>query len=403
MLNPVAFRRQPFLDIYRGYALLAITLNHFALVAHDAGLTEVHSFSLTPIGLSSAAEIFVLCSGYAFGLAYGRLLDRTGLLATSIKAIRRAKLLLICNFIMTVASAAIIVAGIPMGYRHAGSFEMANYVFSNFSQVLREMISLQWTPAYHDVLPLYALLLVLAPLQLYGIRRAPLITVALSTGAWLLAATGVVGTAELGLAGWYFNPMAWQFLFFIGMVASTRHTLERLPAGGRVILAYLLLLIAALAFKLAVRHGIVPTSLWLRRSRGGAVPLGGRSAVGRQADTRATTHRACPRADQLHGGDLPTHGCRRATFPGAMAGASRSVIATGLRSLQSPDVSMCRAAGCHTVSLVVLCTLHRAGIQPRTVCPRVPSPLELPSDRSSADILKPRRGQVTCRAQLMSD
>ena len=272
--------RQPFLDLYRGYALLAITLNHFALVAHDEGLSKVHSFSLTPLGLSSAAEIFVLCSGYAFALAYGRLLDRAGLVASWVKSLRRSGLLLACNLLMTIASAVVIGLCIPFACHNAGSFQMAHYVFTEPGFVLRAMATLQWTPAYHDVLPLYALLLVVAPLQLYGLRHAPRATVAVSAGLWLLAVTGTVGTARIGLPTWYFHPLAWQFLFLLGMVAARFNVLERLPAGRVAVMVYLLLLAAALAFKLAAHRGMIPAELQIGLGRSGAVPLGDKLTLG---------------------------------------------------------------------------------------------------------------------------
>ena len=279
-IGRAAPRRQPFLDVYRGYALLAITLNHFALVAHDEGLATVHSFSLTPLGLSSAAEIFVLCSGYAFALAYGRLLDRAGLAGAWVKSLRRSGLLLACNLLMTIASAVIIALCIPVACRHAGSFEMARYVFNDLGFVLRAMASLQWTPAYHDVLPLYAVLLVVAPLQLLGLRRAPRATIAASAGLWLLAVSGTVSTASVGLPTWYFHPLAWQFLFLLGMAAARHNVLERLPAGRGAIVLYLLLLAAALAFKLAAHRGMIPAGLQFGLGRSGVVPLGDKLTLG---------------------------------------------------------------------------------------------------------------------------
>lgn len=272
-------RRQTFLDTYRGYALLAITLNHFAIVGHDEGLVAAHSFTLTPVGLSSAAEIFVMCSGYAFALAYGRLLNRAGFAVTWKKAARRSVLLMVCNLLMTVASATIIMSFIPIPYHQTGSFQMADDVFADFAVVLRKMVSLQWTPAYHDVLPLYALLLLVAPLQLYGLHRAPKLTVAISAGLWLLAVTNTVTPADLGLPSWYFHPLAWQFLFFLGMFASRINALDRLPTGKRVIMLYVVLLFSAFGFKLAAHGGMVP--MYLRIGMGhGAVPLDDKLTLG---------------------------------------------------------------------------------------------------------------------------
>lgn len=277
---PRARRREPFLDVFRGYALVAITLNHFTLVAHDEGVAGARSFTLTPIGLSSAAEIFVLCSGCAFALAYGRLIERSGLREAWPKALRRAGLLMLCNLLMTVLSASVITLCIPVADRFRGSFKMAGYVFGDPLFMLKEMLLLQWRPAYHDVLPLYALLLGLGPLLLFGLRHRPALTVSLSAGLWLLAATGVVTTERIGLAGWYFHPLAWQFLFLLGMLAARLEAPARVPRSRTALGVYAALLTGSFAFKIAAHHGVVPPDLRIGLGDGGAVPLDDKLTLG---------------------------------------------------------------------------------------------------------------------------
>jgi hypothetical protein len=341
-------RRDGFVDAWRGYALVAITLNHFGLVAHDEGLTNIHSFTLTPLGLSSGAEIFMLCSGYAFGLAYGRVLERSGPARCMAKAARRAALLLICNLLMTLMSAGMIALAIPAARRDASSFVLARYVFEDFGAVLAMMARLQWTPAYHDVLPLYVLLLLAAPVLLLWLRRMPLLAWVVSAGTWLVATTGLVTTGTIGLPTWYFHPMAWQFLFFLGMAGAEGRLLERLPCRRLVLPTCGALLAAALALKLAVHHGLLPS---VADADGMcAVPLASKLVLGPLRIAHAVVlalwvaalYRRLPWAARL-GGPVARQGRKR--------------VATGLCRVQPDYVRLRRTPCTASVTGNVLCGL----------------------------------------------
>jgi hypothetical protein len=74
---------------------------------------------------------------------------------------------------------------------------------------------------YLNILPMYAVLLLVTPALLWlGLRR-PKLLLALSVLLWLLT-----GLAEWNLpnfpnpGGWFFNPLSWQLLFVIGLLAG---------------------------------------------------------------------------------------------------------------------------------------------------------------------------------------
>jgi hypothetical protein len=83
--------------------------------------------------------------------------------------------------------------------------------------VLLEVLRLRFLLANADVLPLYIALMVIFPLMLWGVLRAPTVTLAISIAIWSLAYFGDVNLKLYPTErGWFFNPFGWQLLFCIG-------------------------------------------------------------------------------------------------------------------------------------------------------------------------------------------
>src|SRR5205814_10395429 len=77
-----------------------------------------------------------------------------------------------------------------------------------------QALLLQFQPTFLDILPLYILMLVIFPVVLLGAQRHPLLV--LLPSAMLYIAVQVFAiTVPAYPEGhvWYFNPLAWQFLF----------------------------------------------------------------------------------------------------------------------------------------------------------------------------------------------
>jgi len=76
---------------------------------------------------------------------------------------------------------------------------------------------LQFQPTFLDILPLYILLLVIFPVGLLGLRSRPLVVLVPSFLLYLLVqATNLSVPAYPEGHVWYFNPLAWQFVFIVG-------------------------------------------------------------------------------------------------------------------------------------------------------------------------------------------
>jgi hypothetical protein len=76
---------------------------------------------------------------------------------------------------------------------------------------------LEFQPTFLDILPLYILLLVAFPAVLLGLRSRPLIVLVPSFMLYLIVqATNLSVPAYPEGHVWYFNPLAWQFVFIAG-------------------------------------------------------------------------------------------------------------------------------------------------------------------------------------------
>lgn len=207
--------RDPRLDVFRGIALVMIFINHVPGTVYET-LTSRN------FGLSDAAEGFVLMSGIAAGLAYGRGMRRGPYWPTVGRIWHRAWTLYLVHLLTVVWAMAIAAAT-------ARFFGETRLLFANELGVLfRDPTGfligvplLTHQLGYLNILPMYAVLLLASPPLLWLAVRRPRTLLALSALVWL--ATGLFGwnlPAFPNPGGWFFNPLAWQVIFVIGMVAG---------------------------------------------------------------------------------------------------------------------------------------------------------------------------------------
>ena len=84
---------------------------------------------------------------------------------------------------------------------------------------LVQALTLQFQPAFMDILPLYVVLLAVLPFVLAGFRSWPAVRCFVSFALWLavqfdnrFALSAYPGPDRV----WYLNPFAWQALFLLG-------------------------------------------------------------------------------------------------------------------------------------------------------------------------------------------
>jgi hypothetical protein len=252
------------LDFFRGLALWFIYLDH---IPNNA----VSWITLRNYGFSDAAEAFVFISGYAATVAYAGVLARRGWLRATAQIARRVWQLYVAHILLFVAFTAQI-AWFALRAEGAGFLEEMNLLgfVADPTRVIVEAALLRFRPVNLDVLPLYIVLLAVFPLALPPIRRAPWLALAGATLVYLLARR-----FDWNLSGypdgkvWYFDPFAWQLLFFCGAAfAADGRVAERLRPYSRLLVplavAYLAFAAAvALSWQFHALSGLVPD--WLGR------------------------------------------------------------------------------------------------------------------------------------------
>ena len=221
------------LDMFWGLALVAIFIDH-------APGTVYENWTSRNFGFSDAAEAFVLMSGIAAGLAYSPQFRVAPFWPGVARIWARARTLYLVHITTTVMALAIFAAaalwfGItaPLSTNNIGPL---------FTQPLATIIGLPLLThqlGYFNILPLYLILLLVTPALLLVGRKHPWPVIFGSILVWALSGQFHLNLPNYPLpGGWFFNPLAWQLIFTLGLVSAIlwRDGLPR-PAPWLVVLS----------------------------------------------------------------------------------------------------------------------------------------------------------------------
>ena len=256
----LAMPRDPRIDVLRGLALLMIFINHV-----PGNFWE--NYTSRNFGLSDAAEGFVLISGISAALAYGQWFAPGAGMRQAMVGLghvwHRVWTIYLVQILATVLTLATILAVARWfddpQLRHIN--KMDSFLVDPGGAMQRIPLLLQQLD-YVDILPMYLVLLFWTPLALWLAWRAGWLLLGLSALLWWAA-----NTWQLNLpnhpnpAGWYFNPLAWQLNFVIGLLIGTaaRQGRRAVPANA------LLLVIAGAVLILGVgwmQIGFIGDYMW---------------------------------------------------------------------------------------------------------------------------------------------
>jgi hypothetical protein len=108
---------------------------------------------------------------------------------------------------------------------------------------------------FFEILQLYVVLLLVAPLFLLLARVSLIAAFTASFATWL----AVQFNPQINLASWHFNPFAWQLVFVLGMLCSVGNVFARIEAMNRrraVTIATGAFVLIALVLKAIDKSGI---------------------------------------------------------------------------------------------------------------------------------------------------
>lgn len=199
------------IDFLRGLALLIIFVDHIpqnllALV------------TLRNLGFSDASEWFIFLSGYSGAFVFTLRRERSGYLYAAIEMLRRVWTLYVAHiFVFVVYTAQVSFTAASFNNPlYFDELNMGAFLQEPHVAVL-EALLLRFQPPFLDILPLYIVLMLIAPLLLalpwrlgwIGLAASFLLYLGVQRFHWQL--TGYPDERP-----WTFNPLAWQLLFVVG-------------------------------------------------------------------------------------------------------------------------------------------------------------------------------------------
>lgn len=247
--NAAPAKRDLRIDFFRGIALYMILVDH---IPND----PLNRFTYARLGLSDAAEIFVFLSGISCGIVFTRVLTRQGVGGLA-RAIGKRTLQIYAYYLL----ASIVTIAIIAACRDLLTIPVNRQAFIDLHQepfaAVLSAINLMSPPELPGILVLYLQLTAVAIpafllLSANGYRSA-----LIASGA-IWAFSQVYPDILPHLADHsYFNPLAWQFLFCIGMFVGTSYTsggnpLKPLQTNGWLTAAWAIVLL-----ELSYRLGLV--------------------------------------------------------------------------------------------------------------------------------------------------
>ncbi len=301
--------RDPRLDFFRGLAMFIILLAH----------TPVNPWTLwipARFGFSDATEIFVFCSGMASAIAFGAVFTKRGWIMGAARIAHRVWQVYWAHIGVFLTTAMLSFAIDHFGIGLTGkAYVDEPYVvpfFDRTGEAVLGLLTLTYVPGMFDILPMYLVVLAMVPMVMALHRAGGLPAVAGFVGlVW--AASNLAGYARMaypdasaptwladvgerlswmllpsnpfGADTWFFNPFAWQLVFFTGFAFGMRW-LPAPPVSRSLVIAaaaYVLLVVPFAWFKIYDGFYVPENSalhLWIRGTRMAIEPLWWKSWVG---------------------------------------------------------------------------------------------------------------------------
>ena len=228
--------RDPRLDFYRGIAMLII------FTSHTPG-NFWGDWIPGRFGFSDATEVFVFCSGMASAIAFGGSYDKRGWVLGTARVLFRCWQVYWAHICLFFALAFMLVWLDGFGFEkiYVNSLNLQVF-FGNARDNLFGLLTLTYVPNYFDILPMYIAILLMMPIVM-GLASIHVgLAFAFCSALWFIAQTRIMialGIEQFAVSlpasttndrPWFFNPFAWQLIFFTGF-ALVRGWIPRPPVN----------------------------------------------------------------------------------------------------------------------------------------------------------------------------
>ncbi|PNG24468.1 OpgC family protein [Methylocella silvestris] len=201
------------IDFWRGFALVTIFINHIPGLYFER-------FTFRNVSLSDSAELFVFLAGVALrklvegpvaGLKPGAIVFRLEGRALNVYVAQ--------TVITEVAIALLAAASLLLDAPFMIDWHNASAVFNQPVEAHIGLVLLTHQLGYFNILPLYVVLMFVAPLIALTHRYAPAALAPASFAIYAFALISGINFPTWPVEGtWFFNPLSWQFIYCLGFI-----------------------------------------------------------------------------------------------------------------------------------------------------------------------------------------
>jgi hypothetical protein len=208
-------RRSDAIDFWRGFILCTIFVNHV-----PGNVFERLTFR--NFGFSDSSEAFVFISGLSLALAYGRrfMAGADGVVLAHLG--RRAIKIYAIHILLSLAGVAIFALG-ALITAHADLMQVhgRDLVVDDPIAAMIGLFSLGHQFGYFNILPLYVLLVGMAPVLFWLARISSPLMLSVSASVYVVSRLFGLNVPSWPMRGtWFFDPFAWQLLMAVGLAVG---------------------------------------------------------------------------------------------------------------------------------------------------------------------------------------
>ncbi|MEM5326080.1 OpgC domain-containing protein [Paraburkholderia sp. JHI2823] len=242
-MNQIA-KRSIEIDFFRGFALIAIALDHVpsSVLSH----VMLHNFAFC-----DSAEVFVFVSGYVCAATWLAIAGRKGEQAANRRFWRRGREIyaayLCTAALMLLSGAAAVMLRVDSPLVAASGY--LRFAAQPFT-MLANIAVFRDQPYLAGVLPMYIMLVTVLPFVMPHARRSPDVVLVGSFVLWFGGCWLAVWLPAAPGASWPFNPFAWQAMFMLGLLCRLYPVSSafQVSLAGRALTVSAVSLVATFAF-----------------------------------------------------------------------------------------------------------------------------------------------------------
>jgi hypothetical protein len=229
------------IDFWRGFALVTIFINHIPGIYFER-------FTFRNVSLSDSAELFVFLAGWALRKLIdgpARALPAEWLI---LRLEARAFQVYVAQMVVTELAIALLAASaLLLDAPFLLDWHNASAVFNNPIKAHIGLVLLTHQLGYFNILPLYVVLLFIAPAVALLHRHAPALLLLASPAIYAAALVFGVNLPTWPVEGtWFLNPLAWQLIYVLGFLLAGEDGIGGFARRHHVILRVLALPVVAL-------------------------------------------------------------------------------------------------------------------------------------------------------------